>query len=141
MSTLRSCARACPLPSRHAQGTALLLLAFALAPRTAFASAPGVGANAADSVASVAPHANEPAVLHAGAGWSRPDRLRHASLSFTLASAAGLSGRSRGEAFAITFALGVAKEGRDARGARFDWGDLAADACGAALGALAAARH
>ena len=74
-------------------------------------------------------------------GLLRTDRLQHASLSFTLAAGAGLAGASRARAFALTFALGTAKEVHDGRHGRFDVVDLAADAVGAALGALASARR
>lgn len=71
-------------------------------------------------------------------GLLRRDRLQHGSLSAVLAASLRLAGRSRGEAFAATLALGALKELRDARGDRFDPVDLAADAAGAALGARTA---
>jgi hypothetical protein len=74
-------------------------------------------------------------------GLLRPDRLQHASLSFTIAAGAGLVGRPRGQAFALTLALGLLKELRDARVDRFDVVDLAADAGGAALGASVGSRR
>ncbi len=74
-------------------------------------------------------------------GLWRSDRLQHATLAFALASGAGSAGARRPEAFAITIALGTAKEARDARQGGFDPVDLAADAIGAALGAWIAARR
>ncbi|MCC6650798.1 MAG: hypothetical protein IT348_06585 [Candidatus Eisenbacteria bacterium] len=68
-------------------------------------------------------------------GPVRRDRLQHGSLSFTIAAIARAAGASRAQAFALTLALGAAKEIRDARGTGFDGVDLAADAAGAALGA------
>lgn len=73
-------------------------------------------------------------------GLWRADRLQHATLAFALASGAGSAGARRPAAFAITLALGTAKEARDARHGGFDPVDLAADAIGAALGAWIAAR-
>jgi hypothetical protein len=74
-------------------------------------------------------------------GLLRADRLQHGSLSFTLAAGAGLAGARRAPAFAGVLGVGVLKELRDRRGSGFDRIDLAADAIGAALGALAAARR
>jgi hypothetical protein len=74
-------------------------------------------------------------------GLLRADRLEHASLSFTLAAGVGLTGRSRTEALAFSFTLGFVKELRDRRHSRFDPVDLAADAIGATLGAIAATRR
>lgn len=118
---------------RHAAAIALAFaaaLSFAPATARAGASAP------ADSLEAAAP---------ANAAWRRgllrADRLEHASLSFTLAAAAGIGGRARGEAFAFTIAIGTGKELHDGRHGSFDVLDLAADAVGAALGAWAAARR
>jgi hypothetical protein len=74
-------------------------------------------------------------------GLARPDRLQHASLSFTLAAGTGLAGGSRRNAFLIVAGLGALKELRDRRHGGFDPMDLTADAVGAALGARAAARR
>ncbi len=114
-----------------------LLLALALATaRPARAQAP------ADSSATpTAPTRPAPRVRAWQVGLLRADRLQHASLSFTLAAGIGLAGRPRAEALGITLALGVLKELRDARSDRFDPADLAADATGAALGALAGAKR
>lgn len=71
-------------------------------------------------------------------GLVRPDRLQHASLSFTLAAGAALATRRPVASFAVTLAFGLAKELWDARGGEFDPVDLAADAAGAALGVAAA---
>ena len=68
----------------------------------------------------------------------RPDRLQHAGLAFTIGLGAGLVTRRAGPAAAAPCALGLLKEVRDARQGGFDTLDLAADALGAALAALAA---
>lgn len=68
-------------------------------------------------------------------GAVRPDRLQHASLSGALACGGALASEQPVPAATATIALGVLKELHDARRDRFDWGDLAADAFGAALGA------
>jgi hypothetical protein len=73
-------------------------------------------------------------------GLARPDRLEHASLSFTLAAGAGVAGGTRTQAFALSLGLGTLKEIWDRRHTGFDPVDLAADAIGAALGARAAGR-
>ena len=70
-------------------------------------------------------------------GALRPERWPHASLSFARAAAATAIGGREGAAFAGTLLLGVGKEAWDARSARFDTGDLAADLTGAALGTWA----
>lgn len=72
-------------------------------------------------------------------GALRPDRLQHASLSAAAALGIGLASESPGAGVALSLALGVGKEIIDVSTSRFDWGDLAADALGAALGGLAAA--
>jgi hypothetical protein len=74
-------------------------------------------------------------------GLARPDRLEHASLSFTLAAGAGLAGGTRTNAFLLSLGLGTLKELRDRHHGGFDPIDLAADALGAALGARAAGRR
>jgi hypothetical protein len=67
-------------------------------------------------------------------GWARPDRIEHASLSFTLATALLLSTRDRSTAGALTLAAGLGKELLDRRGpSGFDGVDLMADAGGIAL--------
>lgn len=72
------------------------------------------------------------------AGLVRPDRLEHASLSFTLAAAVLLATRDRAAGAGTAFALGLAKECWDARGASgFDPVDLAADAGGITLALVA----
>ena len=95
---------------------------------------------------STAPASHAPdlplATVHAWqTGLLRADRLEHASLSFTLASCAGLAGGGRTSAFGSAFAFGLAKELHDGRSGRFDRVDLAADLLGASLGALGAARR
>jgi hypothetical protein len=74
-------------------------------------------------------------------GLGRPDRLEHASLSFTLAAGTGLAGGTRTNAFLLSLGLGALKELRDRHHGGFDPVDLAAGALGAALGARAAGRH
>jgi hypothetical protein len=71
-------------------------------------------------------------------GLARPDRLQHASLSFTLAAGTGLAGGTRTQAFALSLGLGTLKELWDRRHGGFDPIDLTADAIGAALGSRAA---
>jgi hypothetical protein len=113
-------------------------LAFSIALMFVIAAPPAARAADADSTR-IAAHV---ATLETTrGGLLRADRLQHASLSFTLAAAAGLCGRARGEAVAFSFTLGFAKELHDGRRGRFDPIDLAADAIGATLGALAAARR
>jgi hypothetical protein len=68
-------------------------------------------------------------------GLLRPDRLQHASLSFTGSLALGVLTRKPGAAAAGAAVLGVAKELWDMRRSRFDPVDLAADGVGAGLGA------
>jgi hypothetical protein len=70
-------------------------------------------------------------------GLLRPDRLEHASLAFSLGLGAGILSRAPGAAAASALALGLAKEVRDRRHGGFDPLDLAADAIGAGLAALA----
>lgn len=70
-------------------------------------------------------------------GLLRPDRLEHASLSFSLGLGIGLLSREPSAAAAGAFALGLAKEVRDRRHGGFDPVDLAADALGAGLAAVA----
>ncbi len=70
-------------------------------------------------------------------GLLRADRLEHASLSFTLGLGVGLLARRPAAGAASALALGLAKEARDRRHGGFDPVDLAADAIGAGLAALA----
>lgn len=71
-------------------------------------------------------------------GLVRPDRLEHASLSFTLTAALILATRDRTAAAAGALAFGVGKELWDRRGASgFDPTDLAADATGVTLALIA----
>ena len=69
-------------------------------------------------------------------GLLRPDRLEHASLSFTLGLGAGLVSRRPGAA-AAALGVGLLKEVRDRGHGGFDPVDLLADALGAGLAALA----
>jgi len=70
-------------------------------------------------------------------GMLAPDKLEHLSLAFTSGLAIGILSREPGAALGGALALGLAKEVRDRRPSRFDPGDLAADAVGAALAAIA----
>ena len=70
-------------------------------------------------------------------GVLAPDKLEHLSLSFTTGLAIGVGSRRPAAAAAGALTLGLAKELYDRRHTRFDPGDLAADALGAALAALA----
>ena len=65
------------------------------------------------------------------------DKLAHASLAFTSGLAIGMLSREPAAALGGALALGFAKELWDARRTRFDPGDLAADAVGASLAAVA----
>ena len=70
-------------------------------------------------------------------GLLRPDRLEHASFAFTVGLGAGLLSRQPAGAAAGALALGLAKEIRDRRHGGFDVVDLAADAIGAVVSAVA----
>jgi hypothetical protein len=70
-------------------------------------------------------------------GLLRPDRLEHASFAFTLGLGVGLLSRQPAGAAASALTLGLAKEVRDRRHGGFDLVDLAADAIGAGLAAVA----
>ena len=82
--------------------------------------------------------------------WFGPDKAKHAGASFALALGGSLAlragldatqGDATALAFGTTLALGVTKEVADVRrpvAPLFSWRDLAADALGAALGALVA---
>jgi hypothetical protein len=60
------------------------------------------------------------------------DKLEHGSLSFTAGLMIGIPTRSPAAAFGGSLVLGVGKELWDRRRSHFDWGDLTADALGAA---------
>lgn len=92
------------------------------------------GRAAADGADGPAP---PPAAVRAWQTGTRPDRLQHAGLAFTLGLGAGLATRRPAVAAASACGLGLLKEVRDARHGGFDAVDLAADAVGAALAALA----
>ena len=72
-------------------------------------------------------------------GALRADRLQHASLSAAAALGIGIATDDAAIGFAGSLVLGITKELVDTRSTHFDWGDLAADALGAGLGAWAAA--
>lgn len=76
-------------------------------------------------------------VRAAQTGAIRDDRLRHASLSFALGLGAGIATDSPCAGAGIAFSFGLGKEAADRRRSDFDAADLAADALGAALAALA----
>ena len=88
----------------------------------------------ADSVMA-SPRAFPPPTVRAWqVGLARPDRLEHAGLSFTLATALVLTTRSRPSAGALTLSAGLGKELLDRRGpSGFDFIDLVADAAGMML--------
>jgi hypothetical protein len=103
-----------------------LLLLSLLAPP----AAPGWAA-AAD------PPAPPPAAVRAWQTGTRPDRLQHAGLAFTLGLGVGIATRRSDAAAAGACGLGLLKEVWDARHGSFDPVDLTADAIGAALSAIA----
>lgn len=71
-------------------------------------------------------------------GLLRPDRLEHASLSFTLTAALILATRDHAAAAAGALAFGLGKELWDARGSSgFDVIDLSADGAGVTLALIA----
>ena len=86
------------------------------------------------------PPAPPPEVRAWQTGALAPDRLQHASLAFSAGLAAGIATREPAAAAGFAFGLGIGKELLDVRrGGRFDWGDLLADAVGAAAAAAATA--
>ena len=112
--------------------TLLLLLTLVSRPSPALAAPPDAPIAAADTL--VPP---SPAVRAWQTGCLRPDRLEHVGLAFTLGLGTGLLTRQPATAAATACGLGLAKEIRDRRHGGFDPLDLAADAAGAALAALA----
>jgi hypothetical protein len=92
-------------------------------------------------VASAQSAGSQGGLEHARRGFAsvrvRPDRLQHASLSFSVGLGAGLASRSAGTGFGVGLGLGVGKEVLDRNGTGFDAGDLLADAVGASLALLA----
>ena len=70
-------------------------------------------------------------------GWRAPDKLQHVSLAFTGGLAIGVVAQEPAAAAGGALLLGVAKELWDRRRTRFDPGDLAANAVGAGLAAIA----
>jgi hypothetical protein len=111
--------------SRWTRIATLLVLSLWLRPAVATAGA------AADSLALPG------AAVRAWQAGTRPDRLEHATIAFTLGLGAGLASRRPAAAAATGAGLGLLKELRDTRHGGFDLVDLAADALGAALSALA----
>ena len=93
------------------------------------------------TIATAAPAASPPLPPPAVRAWQtgllRPDRLEHASFAFTLGLGVGLLSRQHASAAASALTLGLAKEIRDRRHGGFDPVDLAADAIGAGLAAVA----
>jgi len=120
---------------------ALLLAALATATQRTASAAPTALANDTARVVVAAAAADSltrtvaPATSPAHSGLLRADRLQHATLSLAIASGARSAGARRPAAFAITLAVGAAKETRDVGRGGFDAVDLVADALGAALGA------
>lgn len=98
---------------------------------TVLAAPAGAAGPGADSLAV------PPPAVRAWQTGTRPDRLQHAGLAFTLGLGAGLATRRPAVAAAGACGLGLLKEVRDARRGGFDAVDLAADVVGAALSALA----
>jgi len=66
------------------------------------------------------------------------DAAQHTGLSFVIAAAATIGSDDARAGWGIAMSLGLIKESRDGRRGRFDARDLAADAVGATVGALAA---
>ena len=91
----------------------------------------------ATAAAGATPPQPPPTVRAWQTGLLRPDRLEHASLSFSLGLGVGILSRQPGAAAGGAFTLGLAKELRDRRHGGFDPVDLAADAIGAGLAAAA----
>lgn len=91
------------------------------------------------SPAVAAPAFPPPAVRAWQTGVLAPDRLQHASLAFSIGLGTGIVTRSPASGAGTAMALGIVKEALDARRDRWQAGDLAADAVGAALAALATA--
>jgi hypothetical protein len=98
------------------------------------ASSPATAMAGSDATPPLPP----PAVRAWQTGLLRPDRLEHASLAFSLGLGVGFLSRQPGAGAASALALGLAKEVRDRRHGGFDPVDLAADAIGAGLAAVAA---
>jgi hypothetical protein len=69
-------------------------------------------------------------------GLLRPDRLQHASLSWTLGLAIGIATRRPAAVLGGVAAVGLAKEVADRKGTGFDPVDLAADLIGGTAAAL-----
>jgi len=112
---------------RIAQLTSIaLLFGFALAP------------TAATAEPAPSPPQPPPSVRAWQTGLLRPDRLEHASFALTLGLGVGVLSRQPACAATGTLTLGLAKEIRDRRHGGFDPVDLAADALGAGLAAVAA---
>jgi hypothetical protein len=113
--------------------TWLALMALAWMPRAALAG----DAAAVDST--LVPPALPPASARPWQlGLTRPDRLEHGSLSFTLTLGIGGLSQEPVAAAGGVLALGLAKEVRDRRHGGFDAVDLLADLVGVGLGAWAA---
>ena len=93
------------------------------------------------ATAPAGPAASPPLPAPATRAWQtgllRPDRLEHASFSFTLGLGAGLLSRQPASAGGSALAIGLVKEIRDRHRGGFDPVDLAADALGAGLAAVA----
>ena len=111
---------------RIARLTSIALLSrLALTPTTATAAS------------AASPPLPPPAVRAWQTGLLRPDRLEHASFAFTLGLGVGFLSRQPASAAASALTLGLAKEVRDRHHGGFEPVDLAADANGAGLAAVA----
>jgi hypothetical protein len=83
-----------------------------------------------------APAATDAKVRAWQTGILAPDKLEHASLSFTSGLMIGVATREPAAAFGGAAVLGLGKELWDRRRTHFDRGDLAADLLGAVAATL-----
>ena len=125
-------------PFRHRAGPILVAIASLIARSAPAQSLTYTAAKPDTSTSRPLAAWPEPAVRAWQAGMLRPDRLQHASVSFTLAAALLLATRSRTASAAGTLALGIGKELWDTRSdSGFDPVDLAADGAGITLACIA----
>lgn len=123
---------------RHCAGPILVAIASLMARASPAQSLAYTTASADTSASRPLAAWPESAVRAWQAGMLRPDRVQHASVSFTLAAALLLATRSRTASAAGTLALGIGKELWDTRSASgFDPVDLAADGVGITLACIA----
>jgi len=109
-------------------GCMLLLLGLACPPAPARPAPPGTAP--ADTLSP------PPVLLRAWQTGTRPDRLEHAGLAFTIGLGTGLATRRPEAAAGSACALGVLKEIHDRRHGGFDAVDLATGFLGGALAAV-----